>query len=94
MARRNEVYEDDDGRTVADMSDLSRPSLFLPRKSGRRKDMGPPEDESSSQPRQDWDPKDRRLYIFGALRAGLLIALIYFLGFGLLIGLLLLIWNH
>lgn len=94
MARRNKVYEDDDGRTIADMSDLSRPSLLLPRKSGRRKEMGGQEDASPSQTQQDWAPEDRRLYIFGALRAGLLIALIYFLGFGLLIGLLLLIWNH
>ena len=94
MARRNKVYEDDDGRTIADMSDLSRPSLLLLRKSGRRKDMEPSEDSSSAQSQQDWAPEDRRLYIIGALRAGLLIALIYFLGFGLLIGLLLLIWNH
>ena len=36
MARRNKVYDDDDGRTIADMSEVSGPSMFVPRKSGRK----------------------------------------------------------
>ncbi len=92
MARRNKVYDDDDGRTIADMSDVAGPSMFLPRRSGRRK--APEAQTPTSGDQQDWDPKDRRLYIFGALRAALLIALVYAVGFGLIIGLLLLIWKH
>lgn len=92
MARRNKVYDDDDGRTIADMSDVSGPSMFLPRKSGRKKPMMEQEESSGSQ--QEWDPKDRRIYVFGALRAALLIALVYAVGFALIIGLLLLIWKH
>lgn len=92
MARRNKVYDDDDGRTIADMSDVTGPSMFLPRRSGRRQE--PEAQTASSGTQQDWDPKDRRLYIFGALLAALLIALVYAVGFGLIIGLLLLIWKH
>lgn len=88
MARRDRVYDDDDGRTIADMSDISAPSLFRPRSSGRRRD------EKPEQPKEDWDPQDRKVYIFAALRAALMIALVYAVGFGLLIGLLLLIWRH
>ena len=92
MARRNKVYDDDDGRTIADMSGVSGPSMFLPRRSGRKKP--PMEQEESSSSEQEWDPKDRRIYVFGALRAALLIALVYAVGFVLIIGLLLLIWKH
>lgn len=92
MARRNKVYDDDDGRTIADMSEVTGPSMFLPRRSGRR--QAPEAQDPSGSAQQDWDPKDRRLYIFGALRAALLIALVYAVGFGLIIGLLLLIWKH
>ena len=92
MARRNKVYDDDDGRTIADMSDVTGPSMFLPRKSGRKK--LPMEQNEQSGSEQEWDPKDRRIYVFGALRAALLIALVYAVGFALIIGLLLLIWKH
>ena len=92
MARRNKVYDDDDGRTIADMSEVSGPSMFVPRKSGRKNP--PMEHEESRDTEQEWDPKDRRIYVFGALRAALLIALVYAVGFALIIGLLLLIWKH
>ena len=92
MARRNKVYDDDDGRTIADMSEVSGPSMFVPRKSSRKKP--PMEQEESRDTEQEWDPKDRRIYVFGALRAALLIALVYAVGFALIIGLLLLIWKH
>ena len=90
MARRNKVYDDDDGRTIADMSDVTGPSMFLPR--GRHKTPVEQNESACSEP--EWEPKDRRLYIFGALRAALLIALVYAVGFALIIGLLLLIWKH
>ncbi len=92
MARRNKVYDDDDGRTIADMSDVTGPSMFLPRKSGRKKP--PIEQNESGDSEPEWEPGDRRLYIFGALRAALLIALVYAVGFALVIGLLLLIWKY
>ncbi len=92
MAKRNKVYDDDDGRTIADMSDVAGPSMFLPRRSGRH--QKPQVQDQPSAPESDWEPKDRRMYVLGALRAALFIALVYAVGFGLVIGLLILIWKH
>ena len=91
MARRNKAYDDDDGRTIADMSDVTGPSMFLPRRSGHKT---PVEQNGTAGSEPEWESRDRRLYIFGALRAALLIALVYAVGFGLIIGLLILIWKH
>lgn len=89
MARRDRVYDDDDGRTIADMSDVySSPVLLIPRRK-RNHHTEPPKPSE-----EDWDPRDRKVYIFAALRAALMIAMVYAVGFGLLIGLLLLIWRH
>lgn len=88
MARRDRVYDDDDGRTIADMSDVHSGPVLIPR--GKRNRHAEPPKPSE----EDWDPRDRKVYIFAALRAALMIALVYAVGFGLLIGLLLLIWRH
>ena len=88
MARRDRVYDDDDGRTIADMSDVYSSPVLIPRRKRNRHTEPPKPSEG------DWDPQDRKVYIFGALGAALMIALVYAVGFGLLIGLLLLIWRH
>lgn len=88
MARRDRVYDDDDGRTIADMSDVYSSPVLIPRRKRNRHTEPPKPSEG------DWDPQDRKVYIFAALRAALMIALVYAVGFGLLIGLLLLIWRH
>lgn len=88
MARRDRVYDDDDGRTIADMSDVYSSPVLIPRRKRNRHTEPPKPSEG------DWDPQDRKVYIFVALRAALMIALVYAVGFGLLIGLLLLIWRH
>lgn len=88
MARRDRVYDDDDGRTIADMSDVYSSPVLIPRRKRNRHTEPPKPSEG------DWDPRDRKVYIFAALRAALMIALVYAVGFGLLIGLLLLIWRH
>lgn len=93
MARKRREYEDDDGRTIADMSGVSRPSLIghLPRPhrtSGEAEGHRPtalPEDEIPA--------KNRMWYMLGALKAALLIALAFIVGLGLLVLLLLLIWG-
>ena len=67
MARRRREYEDDDGRTIADMSDVSRPSLM-----GRRAPERP-EDSLSRESCGGGDdyipPEDRKWYVLGALKA-------------------------
>ena len=88
MARRDRVYDDDDGRTIADMSDVYSAPVLIPRRK-RNRHTEPPKP-----PEEDWNPQDRKVYIFAALRAALMIALVYAVGLGLLIGLLLLIWRH
>lgn len=85
MSRKKRVYDDDDGRTIADMTGVSGPNLFVPRSSGR-KELQEPVKES----RQPWEDtgfsrKERFMLVMGAMKATMLIALAYILGLGLLI---------
>ncbi|MDE7171415.1 MAG: hypothetical protein K2O11_05995 [Oscillospiraceae bacterium] len=82
------VYDDDDGRTIADMSGIERQSLFLPRIPKRDRPAPPAQPE----PERDrpWEtselsPEERRWYILGALKASLLIALAFIGGLGLIV---------
>ena len=84
MARK---FDDDDGRTVADMSGLERPSLLGIRP--RRWAEKPAPAEQSVQ----LDRSERRAMVRGALSAGLLIAVVFALSFALLILLLQLVWR-
>ncbi len=76
---KKRAYDDDDGRTIADMSGLE---MGIPR--NRRQDQGEEIQMSKG---------ERRFYILGALKAGLLVALAFIVGLGLVIGLLLLLWK-
>ena len=94
MARKKKVYEDDDGRTIADMSGVGRPSLFLPRRT-----EGDPQSPfpQPSEERPEWEQspvsgEERRMYILGALKAALLIAFAFIGGLGIVILLMLLFW--
>ena len=92
--------EDDDGRVVADMSGIEGPRLLLPRMPGKRRDLSlPPPAEEEEQEARPWEkdrdalsPKDRRLYVFAALKAALLIGAVFLICFGLFIALLLWLW--
>ena len=99
MARRKKTYDDDDGRTIADMSGVSsQPSLIPGRPVGPKKQEHVPEeperDERPWEKNQDLMSKeDRRLYILGALKAALLIALAFIVGLGAFIALLIWLWS-
>ena len=90
MAKK--VYDDDDGRTIADMSGLDFPGAFSFR--GVRPKMPEPGGKGD-QPETDdrpWEAQmgqlsksERRMAILGALKAAMLIALAYIAGLGLLI---------
>ena len=84
MRKRDEF--EDDGRTIADMSDIVPPRTFLPRR--RRHEDAPPRGEGL-----DLTPKEKRWAALGAMKAVLVIAGVYLLGLGLLLGILLLIWR-
>ena len=96
MAKKK-IYDDDDGRTIADMSALDAPrgSLFSPMK--KRSRTAGPEAEMSDRPENPAGDRiskeDRRVYIFAALRAALLIAAVFICGLGLAIWLLLKLWS-
>lgn len=85
MSRKKRAYEDDDGRTIADMTGVSGPSLFVPRSSGRKEFQEP--EKKSQRPWEDtgYSRKERFMLVMGAMKATMLIALAYILGIGLLI---------
>ena len=100
MARRRKVYDDDDGRTIADMSGVERQSLLLPRSArsvqpeSRRQDSEEPMGEERPWKEEEKvSREERRWYKLGALKAGLLIALAFIVGLGLLILILILVWG-
>ncbi len=102
-----EIVEDD-GRTIADMSAVEGPNLFRFRRpgsaqntfsrQGESKDLFS-EDSAGAREERPWEqpdlltPQERRMYVLGALKAALLIALAFIVGLGLLILFLLRIWT-
>ena len=84
MARK---FDDDDGRTVADMSGLERPSLLGIRSRGRE------EKPARAEQNLQLDRSERRAMMRGAVSAGLLVAGALALGFALLILLIQLLWS-
>lgn len=98
--------EEDDGRQIADMSGIERPHLFMPRfGQNSRSDAvhhgTPPEPGQQPAPNHrpweqgmnDLSPKERRMYILGAMKASMLIGLVYVGGLGAVILLLLWLWS-
>ena len=88
---RKRVYDDDDGRVIADMSGVERPRLWIPRLP--RGQSGPPE---QTEDKQQWEssftPDERRMAVLGALKAALFIALVFIIGLGAAIELMVLFW--
>lgn len=104
MSSKKTSFEDD-GRTIADMSGVSKPHLFGARPSflskketsGKWSPEGEKQNRLPEEHRQtksiDLSPEERRIYLFGALKASLLIAFAYIGGLGLLVWLLLRLWG-
>ena len=83
MRRNKRIYEDDDGRTVADMSGIEPQPMLIPRirKRADRADFREPDaPEANDRP---WDTsgelsrEERNAAIGGALKAGFLIGLTF-----------------
>ena len=88
--RRKKVYDDDDGRTIADMSgvDMGRgmPGSPIPT---------PSSDGQKDDPYQSpvvYTPEEKRAIAFGALRAALLVGGVFVLGFTLFLLFCIFIW--
>lgn len=98
MARKPKKYDDDDGRVIADMSDISRPNLMhlgVPISKPTPPSQQVPEQTKEDRPWEsdEMSREDRRAYIWAALGAGLLIGLVFLVGLGLLTALLLWLWT-
>jgi hypothetical protein len=98
MARKRRVYEDDDGRTIADMSGISRPSMFGVQAPGSDSSSGnKPKQESGSffheEDKTPFTPAEQRLYALAALKAALLIGLAFAVGIGVAILIMLWAWG-
>ncbi len=84
---KKKQYDDDDGRTIADMSGVGPRNIFLPRR--------PEWEESGEVPREELlQGKDRRAFIFGALGAALAIAAVFLAGLALVIFLMIFFWSR
>ena len=84
-------YDDDDGRTIADMRGLERPNMIMPQ-------FGHPKNKNQTKAASDGNNTDlsreeRRSYIGGALLAALLITAIFIVVFGVAIWLMLTVWR-
>ena len=86
MSRR-EKWEDD-GRTIADMSGITRPPLLIPR---IRKTGAAPQEPSG--PDAGLSRKERGYAALGATMAALLIAMVFMVGLGIAIFLMLKLWT-
>ncbi len=84
------IYDDDDGRTIADMSGID--GGFSNPFGNKKKPVNEPQKEN---PQSDpiMTKKETMWYVFGALKAALLIGGAFIVGLGLLIWLLLAVGN-
>ena len=79
MRRNERIYEDDDGRTVADMSGIEPQPMLIPRIYKRRDRADFREPDAPDANDRPWDTsgelsrEERNAAIGGALKAGLLI---------------------
>lgn len=89
--KNKRIYDDDDGRTIADMSGVSAPSPVFG--GYGKKNITQEEDEKPEVQPFDMTRQERKMYIFGALGAALLIAGAFIVGLGLAILLMVLAWS-
>lgn len=95
--RNTEDFEDD-GRVVASMEDVGRPHGFEAldrlKEFGTKRKMADMEPVSRPDiPQDELSGEERWWYIFGAIRAGLMIGAAYVVGLGAVIVFLLWVWG-
>ena len=95
MGRRETRRDDfeDDGRVIADMSGVERPSLFGAERPPRREDPRVEAPARRREPDVRFTTTERLWMALGALKAGLVVGLVYVVFLGLVIVALLAIWN-
>lgn len=95
MAKKR-TYQDDDGRTIADMSGIEPSPMLFPR---RPKKEGRPQTRQSDSDRpwegqEQFTDEQRRAAMGGALKAAMLIAGVFIAAGAVAILVMQLIWNH
>lgn len=95
MGRRETRRDDfeDDGRVIADMSGVERPSLFGAGRPPRREGPRAEAPARRREPDVRLTTTERLWMALGALKAGLVVGLVYVVFLGLVIVALLAIWN-
>ncbi len=95
MGRRETRRDDfeDDGRVIADMSGVERPSLFGAGRPPRREGPRVEAPARRREPDVRFTTTERLWMALGALKAGLVVGLVYVVFLGLVIVALLAIWN-
>ena len=97
MKKRDEF--EDDGRTIADMSGIVPQPTLLPRRSKRQEPLRQSGGERQELRQQSGGEQpaltkqERHWAAVGAVRAVLVIAGVYLLGLGALLGILFLLWH-
>ncbi len=88
-------YEDDDGRTIADMSGVSSSGLLSGWTGGAGKAARKRSSSTSDNPYSDpiMDRSQRHWFILGTLKATMMIAAVYIIGVAVVFGLIGLIWS-
>jgi hypothetical protein len=92
MDNRKRIYDDDDGRTVADMSQIEKPIFRLSDFRRNRKTKTEPGQSAGEGQSCKPDRSERSAILGGAVAAGLAVAGALALGFALLILLIQWIW--
>lgn len=93
MRKPYDEYDDDDGHTIVDMSQVPHTAGMLFGSRPQKKQAPAP-----SVPARPWEADDptgmeRLMAVLGALKAGLLVGLFYIVGLGVVLLLMLLFWN-
>ena len=88
--KKTKTYDDDDGRTIADMSGVQRSGMFLPR-SLKKHGTFAKQDEEPAEPQ--YTQEQRRSAVGGALTAAIVIAGVFIGAGAILIALLTLFWH-
>ncbi|MBQ4208502.1 MAG: hypothetical protein II621_09375 [Clostridia bacterium] len=88
---KQKTYDDDDGRTIADMSGVQRDSMFLPRSLKKHGTFAEKEEEEAAEPQ--YTNEQRRTAVGGALTAAMLIAGVFIGAGAIVIAILTLIWH-
>lgn len=91
--KQRKTYDDDDGRTIADMSGVQRSNLFVPRSLKKNGTFAKEEEQPDDAAPEQFTGRQRRLAVGGALTAAVLIAGVFIGAGAIVIALLTLVWQ-